>query len=158
LALILAAAATKTPLRIWEARDALLTTLQSVPGLETFLTGHTDMVASVAFSPDGKTLASASADNTIRLWDVASHQALGAPLTGHTNWVRSVAFSPDGKTLASASADNTIRLWDIDPNSWITRACDIANRNLTCDEWRQYVGNEKYQPICPNVPAPLCRY
>jgi WD40 repeat protein len=55
-------------------------------------------VTSVAFSPDGKTLASASSDNTIRLWDVASRQTLGAPLTGHTDIVESVAFSPDGKT------------------------------------------------------------
>jgi WD40 repeat protein len=85
------------------------------------LTGHTNQVWSVAWSPDGETLATASMDNTVRLWDPTTHRQLGKPLTGHTNQVRSVewspdgktvAWSPDGKTLASASADNTVRLWD----------------------------------------------
>ena len=73
---------------------------------------HTDSVNSVAFSPDGKTLASGSDDGTIRLWDVKSGRSL-RELTGHSDYVMSVAFSPDSKTLASGSEDNTIRLWDV---------------------------------------------
>ena len=82
------------------------------PGIAA-LTGHTEEVYSVAFSPDGKTLASGDADSTVRLWDVAAHQPIAAPLTGHTDAVDSVAFSPDGKTLASGSIDGTVRLWDV---------------------------------------------
>ena len=94
-----------------DARYAMLTAA-ALPGTG-ILTGHTGAVFSVAFSPDGKTLASGSADHTIRLWDVATGSPIGQPLTGHTGTVLSVAFSPDGKILASGSVDDTIRLWDM---------------------------------------------
>jgi TIR domain/WD domain, G-beta repeat len=82
------------------------------PALLRTLTGHTNFVDSVAFSPDGHTLASGSWDNTIKLWDTASGQ-LQCTLTGHTGNVSSIAFSPDGRTLASGSEDKTIKLWDM---------------------------------------------
>jgi WD40 repeat protein/energy-coupling factor transporter ATP-binding protein EcfA2 len=77
------------------------------------LVGHRGPVWDVAFSPDGRTLASGSADRTLRLWDVATGRLRGRPLKGHTDGVRAVAFSPDGKTVASGSDDRTVRLWDV---------------------------------------------
>ncbi|MFS4091850.1 hypothetical protein [Streptomyces sp. AF1A] len=84
--------------------------------LATPLSGHTGAVYLTSFSPDGRTLATASYDRTVRLWNVSDPtrpRPLGTPLTGHTSWVSSAVFSPDGHTLASAGDDGTIRLWNV---------------------------------------------
>jgi WD40 repeat protein/serine/threonine protein kinase len=72
---------------------------------------HARSVTGVAFSPDGKTLATANMDRIVKLWDISTGREL-ASFTGHTNGVRCVAFSPDGATLATSSDDGTVRIWD----------------------------------------------
>lgn len=64
------------------------------------------------------------------------------------------AFSPDGEHLAMASQDESVQVWPWQPESLIDQACSSLSRNLTRQEWQEYLGNEPYRKICPNLAEP----
>jgi WD40 repeat protein len=81
--------------------------------LKHSLKGHGDAITSLAFSSDGRLLASGSKDKTIALWDLRNGQRIGKPLKGHDGAVKAIVFNPRRRQLASNSSDNTVRLWDL---------------------------------------------
>jgi len=83
-----------------------------VSPVDKTLTGHSGQVYSLAYSPDGRYLASGSSDKTIKIWETATGTELRT-LTGHSMTVWSVAYSPDGRYLASGSLDKTIKIWEV---------------------------------------------
>jgi WD40 repeat protein len=90
---------------------------------------------------------------TIVLWDIASAQPRGT-LEGSATTL-SVTFTPDGKRLVTGHSNGKVALWDVDLEGWPKRACQIANRNLTRDEWKTLVGEAlPYRAVCPELPIP----
>jgi WD40 repeat protein len=85
-----------------------------------------------AFSPDGRLLATASRDRTVRLWQVANGQEVHQ-LAGHTGSMMACAFSPDGRLLATASTDGTARLWEVASGQELTHC--VVDAPLTCCAW-----------------------
>lgn len=109
---------------LWDVSDP-----DAVPQELSITGGVVDgIVAVVAFSPDGPTVAVATADNTVELWNVTSpaDPGLRATLTGFTTYAQAVAFSPDRTLLAAGSADETVRVWDVDGTDLPTPAAALT--------------------------------
>jgi WD40 repeat protein len=124
--------------------------------------GHMREVSAVAFSADGKTMATGSCgkvagsgacrEGEILLWDVASWKPVSPPLRAHRGYVEGLAFGREGQTLLSWGSENQLIAWTVDVDSWKAQACAKANRNLSSEEWGRFLPEESYRKTCANLP------
>jgi WD40 repeat protein len=140
-------------IRVWEA----------ISGQEVSRMEHEGSVQSVSVSPDGQWLASAGWDNNqegwsneVRVWELGTGQLVSR--MEYQGGVVAVAFSPNGQWIAAGggvgSGGCTVRVWLWQSQDLIAEACSRLTRNLTLEEWEQYIGDESYRIICPNLPVP----
>jgi tetratricopeptide (TPR) repeat protein len=128
-----------------EAEDALHRAMQA-SRVRITLSGHTNTVSGVAFSPDGTRLATASSDTTAKVWDASSGREM-LTLSGHTNELSGVAFSPDGTRLATASADKTVRVYALNIEDLMALVRRRITRSLTFQECQKYLHVEERCPL-----------
>ena len=121
---------------------------------EEVLKGH--RVQSLAFTHDGHVLAGGTQEGTVVLWDTATWKQIGEPLVGPRDWVNSLAFSWDDGTLVAGSEDKTVYLWrspawDQDLATVAASLCDVAGRNLSPSEWKEFLRFQTYHKTCQDL-------
>jgi WD40 repeat protein/energy-coupling factor transporter ATP-binding protein EcfA2 len=135
-------------------RTVRLFQLPSLSPMGSPLEAH-NPVKAVAFSPNGSFLASGGNDNAVTLWDVASRTPVGQLQEDFA--IVDLAFSPDGGRLAVGTVikqeEGGFSTWNVDPASWDALACEIAGRNLSGTEWREYLPDRSYEITCPQWPS-----
>jgi WD40 repeat protein len=124
--------------RIWDVRTRKLVHELDQGGHGAF---------TLEFSPDGRTLAISGFEPTASLWDVATGTQIGPPLTAGDRRTM-IDLSADGRLLLEVHGNGQGAVWDVDPESWKRRACDLANRVLTREEWEEFLPGRPYEPAC----------
>jgi WD40 repeat protein/tRNA A-37 threonylcarbamoyl transferase component Bud32 len=147
------------PARVWRVSDQR-------PAFPP-LTGHTGFITGAAFDPSATFLATTTHLGATRLWDPATGLGYGDELVGSPRWLGPRApsidvpflglrnaFSPDGKLLAVTGVETLGMVWDVDPTLWRERACAIAGRNLSPEEWALHLpSGTAYRATCPEWPT-----
>jgi WD40 repeat protein len=106
-------------------------------------------VASIAFSPDGRTFAtSGGSSGGASIWETATQRQLGSNFPGGDGFWGGVAYSPDDRFLLSLFSDGTAYRWPVKVDAWEQQACKVAGRNFTREEWRRFVGGRSYSKVC----------
>ena len=113
------------------------------------LTGLTGFADTVGLAPDGKTAVGADSAGNVLLWDVPTRSTIGNALPGPVSGRNAAAaFTPDGHSVVVVSDTGEGWIWDVDPSHWLARACQVAGRSLTRQEWRELLPDRPYHATC----------
>ena len=110
------------------------------------LAGQNVPIDTVDFDPSGRLLATMSDDGNLRLWDLATQKLIGAPIPVSTGG-GTAEFFPDGTHLLGDFGSTGV-VWNVDPVAWEAQACRVAHRDLTREEWNDFLGQRTYRPVC----------
>jgi WD40 repeat protein len=130
--------------RVWNAKtgEELLT-----------LSGHTDEVHQAVWNGDESRILTSSTDGTARVWNAETGAELFI-LSGHTDAVNQAVWSGDDRRILTASSDGTVRQWYAWTGDLLEAACQRTPRNMTREEWQEFMKDEPYRPTCPGLLAP----
>jgi WD40 repeat protein len=113
------------------------------------LTGLTGSADTVDLAPDGSTAVGADTAGNVLLWDVATRSTIGDAFPGPVaGQLAAAAFTPDGHNVVVVSATGAGWVWDVDPADWLARACEVAGRSLTQQEWQEFLPDRSYHATC----------
>jgi WD40 repeat protein len=113
------------------------------------LTGLTGFADTVDLAPDGSTAVGADAAGNVLLWDVPTRSTVGDAFPGPVAGRNAAAsFTPDGRSVVVVSDTGAGWVWDVDPSDWLARACQVAGRSLTRQEWQEFLPDRPYHATC----------
>jgi WD40 repeat protein/energy-coupling factor transporter ATP-binding protein EcfA2 len=136
----------KGTVKLWKIENASFQLIAN-------LTGHRARINDLKFSNKNDILASASFDGTVRIWNLANLDDQPIVLRDHNSWVWSVAFSQDDSHIIAGCVDNLIRIYPTDISEMANKVCTKLNRNMTPDEWNQFVARDiLYRETCNGLP------
>ncbi len=131
-----------------ERGDAILWNIEQKK-LERLISGHQSAITDINFSPNNQQLLTTSRDKTARLWDLSDSRKLPIVMDDHNDWVLTGSFDPSGRQIITGSKDEFIRTWPVDPQTLADRICSLLSRNMTIEEWNEFVGADiPYEKTC----------
>jgi WD40 repeat protein len=139
-----------------ESGNVVLYDMQKEEEIRT-LTSHAARVTDIEFSNNDKLMVTTSTDGTANIWNIDNLNDLPTILNDHDDWVWGASFSPDNEHLVTASKDSYVRVWPTKPDEYASRICGSpkVTRNMTDNEWAQYVGEDlTYEITCDQYGKP----
>lgn len=117
------------------------------------LSGFESAISDVKFSPNGRLIAASSKDGTVRMWDLENIYDLPTVIDDHKGWVWSLDFHPNSDKFVTGSEDGIIRVFHTTPDAYAAQICDLVTRNMSDNNWKQYVGDPDQIPYVYTCPG-----